>query len=261
MKPTWINLLRHAYQGSRDKSLGQRAEVLTGLIGAKTPVNRLTNSTLTEIVGDLQAKGLTGSTVNRYLSIVSRVVTLYRKGYNPSFTLLIPWQREGSGRFAWLRKEDQPTVVNCLISNGQPDVALSVEILVATGMRLGEFLALERPQVEDRWIRLWETKTNRPRSIPIQPVMAERLRGLIERGIPPAHTIRRELKKALDSCEIKGNITPHSLRHTTATRLIQAGASVLVTKDYLGHASLKTTQRYVHIEDADLTKAMELLTE
>lgn len=259
MKPTWNNLVRLAYSDSGDKSLGQRVEVLTEIIGAKTPLPHITNDTVSNVLMALKAKGLSGATINRYLSIVSKVATLYQRGYDKSYVLLIPWQREGSGRFEWLKKEDQPKLIDYLVNNNLQDVALTVEILVATGMRLGEFLGLELSQVEDNWIRLWETKTKRPRSIPIEPVTAARLRGLIVKGLPEAHTIRRSLKAALKACGIEDNITPHSLRHTTATRLVQSGANLLTAGKYLGHRSLRTTQRYVHIEDKDLTEAMKLI--
>lgn len=257
MKPTWLNILRLAYSTSRDKSLGQRAEVLTKLIGSQTPVSRITNSTVSTIVKELKARELSDSTINRYLSIISRVSKVYQRGYNPSYTLFIPWQHEGPGRFEWLKREDEPKLISYLTNKGQNELVLVVQVLISTGMRLGELLTLEPDQVENRWIRLWQTKTDRPRSIPIQEDTAERLRALIVQGLPKAHTIRRGLRDALRACGIRANITPHSLRHTTATRLIQSGVNVMVAQKFLGHNSVRTTQRYVHIEDRDLTDALE----
>jgi integrase len=256
MTPTWYNLLKLTYSDSKDKSLGQRAEVLTELIGRKTKLHTINNETVINIITTLKAKGLTGSTINRYLYILSKVVSVYRRSYNPGFTLDIPWQREGSGRFEWLRSEDEAKALAYLEAKGQKDIALCVKVLTITGMRLGEFLSLELSQVDGDWVRLWETKTNRPRSVPLPADIAQQLRQLIERGIPRGHSIRRALRDALRASGVNSNITPHSLRHTTATRLVKQGVNLMVAGRYLGHNSLKTTQRYVHIEDCDIRAAM-----
>jgi integrase len=256
MKPTWNNILRLAYFGSKDKALGQRAEVLTSIIGARTPISCIKNQTVIDIMNVLKARGISDSTVNRYLSIISKVVSLYRRNYNATFTLHIPWQREGSGRFEWLRSEDEDILLTHLRSTGNNDLAIVVRVLTITGMRLGELLGLELSQVEEDWIRLWKTKTNRPRSVPIPADIAQQLRQLIERGLPTGPQIRKGLRGALKACGVNSNITPHSLRHTTATRLIKSGVNVLVAQRYLGHNSIKTTQRYVHIEDSDISDAM-----
>lgn len=260
MTPTLFDLIKLAYSTNKDKSLGQRAQVLMELIGRKTRVSKIKNETVTTVVSTLKAKGLTGATINRYLSILSKVATVYRKHYNPNYTLYIPWQKEGSGRFEWLRAEDETKVIAYCISKGQSDIALCIKVLTITGMRLGEFLSIELSQLDDEWVRLWETKTNRPRSVPLPADIAQQLRALVARGIPSGHKIRSGLRDALRACGVNSNITPHSLRHTTATRLVKNGVNLLVAGKYLGHRSLKTTQRYVHIEDDDIRSAMSKIS-
>lgn len=51
--------------------------------------------------------------------------------------------------------------------------------------------------------------------------------------------------------------TPHSMRHTTATHMIEAGISLVVVKNFLGHASLQTTMVYVEISQATLDRNLE----
>jgi integrase len=205
-----------------------------------------------DISNSLLGRGISGSTVNRYLSIISKVARIYRKHSSPNFTLFIPWHKEGNGRIEWLKNDDERRLHGYLAS----DLSLIVQVLTTTGMRISELTSLEVSQVEGDWIRLWRTKTSRPRSVPIPAGINERLCQLIERGMPKAHTIRRGLTKALRASGVNSRITPHSLRHTTATRLIKSGVNLLVAGRYLGHNSLKTTQRYVHIDDSDVQQAM-----
>ena len=57
--------------------------------------------------------------------------------------------------------------------------------------------------------------------------------------------VKRHAKRA----GIKKKVTPHTLRHTFATHLLQNQANIVVIKDLLGHASLSTTQIYTHVTD------------
>jgi integrase/recombinase XerC len=67
--------------------------------------------------------------------------------------------------------------------------------------------------------------------------------------------VERVIQKYLLKCGILKKITPHSLRHTFATHLLDAGADLRSIQELLGHASLSTTQKYTHVS---LDKLMEV---
>lgn len=74
-----------------------------------------------------------------------------------------------------------------------------------------------------------------------------------------ARAFQKLLQRAGQRAGIAGRVSPHVLRHTFATRLLNVGADLRVIQTLLGHARLTTTQIYTHVTDADLAGAVALL--
>jgi len=67
--------------------------------------------------------------------------------------------------------------------------------------------------------------------------------------------IRRIVVKYARASTIKGQIGPHTLRHSFASHMLQSGADLRIIQELLGHASLSTTQKYTHL---DITHLMDV---
>jgi len=150
---------------------------------------------------------------------------------------------------------------------GLRDRAL-LELLYATGARVSEVagLSLGDLDLSDSRLRVLG-KGSKERDLPLHRQAVARLRTYLADGRPGLHPrlgeeavflnraggrltdggIRRMLKRYLDSLGESSGITPHTLRHTFATHLLEAGADLRTVQELLGHVALSTTQIYTHI--------------
>ena len=75
-------------------------------------------------------------------------------------------------------------------------------------------------------------------------------------GTMTTASLRSRIRKETGSADIAEHITPHILRHTAATQLVDCGVDIRFVQRLLGHASLTTTEQYTRVADASLRRAM-----
>lgn len=150
------------------------------------------------------------------------------------------------------------------------------ELLYATGLRVSEAAGLDLEDVDfsARLVRV-TGKGSRERIVPYGEVAGEALRAYLPSRAALRHraseedseealfvnsrggrltprSMARLMKRRLRAAGLPAEISPHALRHTFATHLLQAGADLRAIQELLGHASLSTTQKYTHLDAARL---------
>ena len=155
------------------------------------------------------------------------------------------------------------------------DLALA-ELLYGSGLRISEALGLDNAQVSpnEGYVRVLG-KGSRERLAPLSDTSIEALknwqqaRHFLAKNTEPALFVgarggrldRREARRIIESlCRRAGlshTISPHQLRHSFATHLLDAGADLRVVQELLGHKRLSTTQRYTHVSVAHLIQSYD----
>lgn len=69
-----------------------------------------------------------------------------------------------------------------------------------------------------------------------------------------ANSVRQFLKQFKIEANIKSIVSPHKFRHSHATALLEQGTDLRVIQEELGHSSIKTTQGYLHISKASISR-------
>lgn len=140
--------------------------------------------------------------------------------------------------------------------------------LLLTGCRLGEILTLRWEQVDLKAgvILIEQAKTDFPKRTYIEPELRAVLESL-PRGIGKALVFgertslqaQRAFAAYRDTAGLPRNLTPHKLRHTTASWAIQSGASLKVVQVMLGHRSIQTTMKYAHLGDEQVRAGLGMV--
>lgn len=244
------------------------------------PWERVTLLSLRRVVADQRARGLSKLTVARRVAAVRSFFRfLCRDGYlttNPALGLTRPKQDWKLPTF--LSVEEALRLVEAPQGDSWAtlrDRAI-LETLYSTGLRVSELVALKVRDVDliggtlralgkgrkERLvpvgshavtaIRRYEKALGPREFAPERPLFQNRLGGgLTDRSV------RRILNRYLAQVSVAFRVSPHALRHSFATHLLDRGADLRSVQELLGHSSLTTTQVYTHVTTERLRKVYE----
>ncbi len=238
-------------------------------------LRKVDHLTVRAYLAHLARRKLARTSIARHLSALrSFFKYLMREGLaeaNPARTVATP-KREKH-----LPAVMQPSDISLLLE--QPDLETNLgirdrawlELLYASGLRISELVGIDLDDIEVR-ARLVKVhgKGSKERIVPFGSKAEEALRAYMAvREAEPdeqalfvnyrgaritTRSVRRLFDNYLRDASLRAGISPHTMRHSFATHLLNAGADLRGIQELLGHASLSTTQKYTHLNDWELIK-------
>ena len=246
-------------------------------------VLQATHRDFRRFLSSLSGAGYAKTTVNRRLSAVRSFYSwLVREGViesNPAAVVSSPKLPKPLPHV--LSQEDVEKLLKCADAStpaGALDAAL-VELLYASGARIGEVASLDVDRIDfsDKSVRLFG-KGSKERIVPLYPAALHALDAYLAHARPvllanhkggltaeeaadaqralfinargarmSERSLRARFEKLLAQAGLAGMATPHTMRHTFATEVLDGGADLRSVQEMLGHASLSTTQIYTHL--------------
>jgi len=223
----------------------------------RVPADQLSESQVRTYLADLSQRGLSASTLNQAISAVR---FFFNEVLHRDWPLDIHYQRAPQ-RVPVTMTPDEVGRLLAAVPGLRERVAM--EIAYAAGLRLNEVLHLKLTDIDSQkmLIRVEQGKGKMDRNVMLAASLLETLRaywkerkprGWLFPGQPPkrplnATVIQRSFIVAKQAARITKPVSFHSLRHSFATQLLESGVNVRTIQALLGHRSLGTTQRYIHV--------------
>ena len=255
---------------------------LRGLVGYSDTFDAFTLDALRRWLADAMSAGKSRATLARRTAAARAFSTwAYRQGYIST---------DAAARLKAPKvNRPLPTVVKGeraeeLVEAGTADDAhpaeylrdrAMLELLYATGIRVGELTGLNIGDVDlARGLAHVTGKGNKQRVVPFGDEAAAAVSEWLEFGRAELagdtqamfvgsrggridqRQVRRIVERAGQRAGVE-NVSPHTLRHTTATHMLEGGADLRVVQEMLGHTSLQTTQIYTHVSAQRLKRVYD----
>lgn len=184
----------------------------------------------------------------------------------------LPYGRRPKKLPVVLDRQEVVELFSCVCCQGH---RMLLTTMYATGLRVGEAVQLSVRDIDSRAMTILVAcgKGNKQRLVPMSPTLLQELRSWWCRhrhprwlfpGAKPdqpltTSTLQRACQAAVRRAGLHKAATPHSLRHTFATELLEAGVDLLTIQKILGHSCVNTTIRYTHVRRDHLQRAGRVL--
>jgi len=264
--------------------IGDLGKLLEHAVRARWDSWEVSPRTLRGFALELGDRGLDPASQARILSTV--------RGF---FKWLWETRRISKNPASSLRNPKQPKRLPAFLTEGESQALLNLpsaidfpssrltcllELLYASGLRVSELVGLDLQDLlaEQRTLRVLG-KGRKERLVPfhaqaavvLEAYLGHRSAFLAAKTLPASPalflnqrggrltttSVRTLLRSALETAAVRSRVSPHALRHSFATHLLNRGMDLRAIQELLGHASLSTTQRYTHLGLEELARTYE----
>lgn len=239
----------------------------------KTRLTDINSRDVAKWLADKDKEGLAPATVEKIRVIFGRSFVLGASwdvpGSERNPTQGIRRPRLNNARQRYLTAEEAARLRSAVAESWNPQLQHIVGLLLLTGARVNELLTAQWQHV-DLGRKAWlipTSKTGRSRHVPLSGPAIEIIQGLPKfKGCPylipnpetrkPFVSIRHAWLRAIRVARLPG-LRIHDLRHSAASFMVNSGVDLFAVGKVLGHASIQSTQRYSHLANDTLLKAVE----
>jgi len=223
----------------------------------RVPADQLAEAQVRAYLAELSQGGLSSSTLNQAISAIR---FFFNDVLRRAWPLEIHYQRAPQRVPVTLSPEE---VGRLLAVVPELRERAAMEIAYGTGLRLNEVLQLKVTDIDSERmiVRVNQGKGKKDRNVMLSPALLETLRAYWKQSRPQAwlfpgkgtkrplnpSVIQRAFIQAKREARITKPVSFHSLRHSFATQLLETGVNVRTIQALLGHRSLGSTQRYMHV--------------
>ncbi len=232
-------------------------------------LHRITVFTVEQYKAKRLTEGVKLATVARELSVLSGML---RRAVEWRYLVAAPpvkIPRSVSQRTRILTPDEQRRLLEAYDRGRRARVKPLIRLLLATGARLGELLALRWRDIEGGYLWLYHTKNAKPRRLPVTREIAEILASVPKVGESvfisfrtgkPYRRILTGFKAARRDAGITtGDVVIHTLRHTAISRMMDANIDPRTIMEISGHNSLAMLERYTHPREQRKIEALEAI--
>lgn len=243
--------------------------------------SQLSGQDIVEYTYDLSIRGYATSTISRQISTIKNFfIFLVSEGIEKNLELNVVMPKKEKHLPSYLTKEEMERLLNAPNinkKNGLRDRAM-FELMYSSGLRVSELVNLTKSElnIPEKILKI-KGKREKTRLIPVGEIaMDYLLRYLNEsrnknkfaneskylfinkqgKPISRQHFFIQVRKYALEA-GITKTISPHTLRHSFATHLLENGADLRLVQELLGHTNVETTQIYTHISQDSIISAYD----
>jgi integrase len=244
------------------------------------PLRTITTDRIRDYVTGMGKKP---GTMNSYVSAIRTAMTRAREKDKSLVLPEFPYFTNTARKERFVSNEEEARIlahIQSRVCDHEPVwgyMALVFPVLIETGMRISEVLKLRREdlRLSVGRLSLWlphgvetledgtkrRTKTGKGRLVPlvkrVQP-MVEALFNHPMHGKVTAVKAGQTWRRAVNALGLR-DITLHTMRHTTASRLVQSGVNLYEAASWLGHSHTEMTERYAHLAPSYLSSAIEAM--
>ncbi len=165
------------------------------------------------------------------------------------------------------------------------DYKVILNVTYQCGLRISEAVSIRIADIDRKTLTMRNAKGNKDRVVPLPALLYDQLRSYWkthcnrtllfpkrlsrERSFDrrtttqhiPIRTVQIAMKRAVEAAKIVKKATCHTLRHSYATHLLEAGVNILNIQHFLGHSSLRSTMIYLHLTTVSRERAITILND